>query len=263
MSFRRAVGIGTMLACGLAESAVGQAINVDFGLGFGQNLAPSFAYGGAAGQSGFWNATGGLQLDTAGMLSSVLISRSGVQSGTVNSIPGTTPDELELMKDVWTGSGDLSKPRASISITGLEAGQYRFFVYGWSSLGSSQTFSDYDVSLNGGAYLHSRLSFTNTWHGQVEGETFFQRSPSLIPRMRSRSSCRTTAPSSFPRAASSMGCKSCLCPRRAGPGSWALPPCWDCGGSDRHGFPPSANGHRGGTRSFPDPRDESVRCGGE
>jgi hypothetical protein len=117
----------TCLTAGVAaSSASAQSMNIDFGTG---NAAPASTYGAAA-SVGFWNNFGmnaiGLQDLSGGFTGASL---AGTPGGLLlnNNDPGTFNDDELLMDDV------IAAPvLETYIISGLAAGSYDVYLYGWS-----------------------------------------------------------------------------------------------------------------------------------
>ena len=152
--------------------AAAQSFNIDFGVS-GNNVVPSSAYGAAANQSGFWNAVRpvGQMRDLSGTLTSMTVGGSG--GGTFQgNIAGATGDELAMMSDCVAGNVLVGDESSFVSFGGLQAGQYRCFIYGWNPDSSSPGYGQYRM-WDG---QQVQLNFTSSWPGQqVLNQTYFTK----------------------------------------------------------------------------------------
>ncbi|MDP6538666.1 MAG: zinc metalloprotease [Planctomycetota bacterium] len=105
-------------------------INIDVGA---NNVfpAPSDSFGGAASQSGTWNAVSGtannVSLDQVdGTPSGAVISVSGGNGNFASNNPGTTGDIQRLMDDIQDAD------TSTWTISGLGNGSYAVYVYAWA-----------------------------------------------------------------------------------------------------------------------------------
>lgn len=121
--------IATVL--GAAAAANAQSFNVDLNSGSGAGSgAPTNAFQGAGGQSGFWNSVGSQTTVTLsglnGAASSVTLTRSG--GGTIgsNSSAALTGDDEKLLEDAFGGSSGVT---VTFAFNNLQAGTYALYTY--------------------------------------------------------------------------------------------------------------------------------------
>lgn len=111
----------------LPEIALAASYNIDIGGG----PLPSVSYGGAAGQTGFWNdADSGPSLtDIAGNSTSVTLVFPDAPWPDTHDHPGTVGDDQALLDDFLTWPPSTSMP---FMIVGLPTGTYQFFSYSFA-----------------------------------------------------------------------------------------------------------------------------------
>lgn len=129
-----------------APSANAQAFNIDLDIFFGSpangNGAPSSAFGGAAGQSGYWNrisaVTGGtmplIQVNKSPSAARVEVGLTlGSGGGFLN--PSNTGDFALLLNDAVQVGTPFQGGRANYLFSSFEPGNYRVFTYAVSPAG--------------------------------------------------------------------------------------------------------------------------------
>lgn len=119
----RIVAIGSWLV----SPALAQSVYIDFGEG----TPPSSSYAAAAGAPGYWNPlpipiNAAPLLSLQGQATALAFTASGCDTG-ADAFPNTSGDDDALLDDWFNGDCNLSTK--TVTITGLEPGEYRLYVY--------------------------------------------------------------------------------------------------------------------------------------
>jgi hypothetical protein len=156
----------------LAPSALAQSVYIDFGAG----TPPSSSYAAAAGAPGHWNAmpipsSGMPLLGLHGQATSLVFAASGCDNGGA-AFPNTSGDDEALLDDWFYG--DCAFSTEMVTITGLEPGDYRFYLYPVGS-GQGPTSANIDVSPPVGpddtVTVRAQAPFPGTYSGWQIGLT--------------------------------------------------------------------------------------------
>jgi hypothetical protein len=121
----------------LAGTTSAQSFNIDLGVGGGAGgtVSPTSVYGGAAAQSGVWNAVDvtvtTTLLDLGGALTGVTLSKTGGSNNYYSDNTNTTGDDDSLLDDMQDLGNTGSK--VTYTISGLADGNYDIYFYCWTS----------------------------------------------------------------------------------------------------------------------------------
>jgi hypothetical protein len=169
-SMLRNVSTAVLVLAG-ASSARAQNFNIDIGEQPPSAGVPSLAYGGAAGQSGFWNAVSPTSTvpvpltDIAGLPSGAVLGVTGGGSAFQFDNPGTVGDDNNLMDDGQTVG--LVPVSTTWTFSGLQSGDYRLYTYAWAG---DNPASQSTVSAG---MVTGRRTVGGAWPGQQqEGVTY-------------------------------------------------------------------------------------------
>jgi hypothetical protein len=152
--------------------ALAQSFNVDFNLAAGAGAGvPAAGFGGAAGQTGFWNAVGTQTLFTLGELDSaasgVTLTRSGGGTLVNNSSAAIAGDDEKLLEDGFQGSNGVT---VTYTFNNLQAGTYALYTYAVDPASATTTTVNVSGSTSRvdqavGAFLSGPNYFVGSTHG--------------------------------------------------------------------------------------------------
>jgi hypothetical protein len=170
MKLSRSTGIGAVCAVLFGSDAFAQSVYVDFGEG----TPPSSSYAAAASAPGYWNAlpipiNAAPLLGLQGQATALVFTTDGCDTNW-QQFPNTSGDDEALLDDWFNGDCNLSTER--VTITGLESGTYRLYLYpigGVHGTASAQVDVSPPVGVDANASLTAQGAFPGTYSGWQVG----------------------------------------------------------------------------------------------